>query len=154
MQPTLFVKCPLCEGAMSACAETRLHAGSRRHMSVSLFNVPYGSYVGCCSAHASIRVGWPWPVYPCVSVCVCVCVCSCGSCPLCEARLWHPVPFPRCLSIWSRASITVGYSPIITVENAGIRTEACCATVCLCVRGCVFVFVCVWSSEKRDLEQN
>lgn len=72
-----------------------------------------------------------------VGVCVCVCVCSCDSCTLCEARLWHPVPFPRCLSIWSRASlselcVTVGYSPIITVKNADIRSTACCACVCAC----------------------
>lgn len=39
-----------------------------------------------------------WPAF-------CVCVCSCCSCPLCEARLWHPVPFPRCLSVWSPANL-------------------------------------------------
>lgn len=77
-----------------------------------------------------------WPVR--FGVCMCVSVCSCGSCPLCEPRLWHPVPFPCCLSIWRRASlselcITVGYSPIITVENAGIQTQAGCSTVHLCL---------------------
>lgn len=70
--------------------------------------------------------------------CLAMCVCSCGSCSLSEARLWHPVPFPHCLSIWTRASlselcVTALYGPIITVENAGIRTEAWSRTVCECV---------------------
>lgn len=91
--------------------------------------------------------------------CLSMCVCSCGSCSLSEARLWHPVPFPHCLSIWTRASLSelcviALYSPIITVENAGIWTQAWSRTVreCVCTHVCLSVRLEVCSIVKYLLK--
>lgn len=80
-----------------------LHGCSHRFATVREAVAAFGSkppVFSRSSVHpCGLMQAWAlWPGF-------CVCVCSCCSCPLCEARLWHPVPFPRCLPVWSRASL-------------------------------------------------
>lgn len=63
----------------------QLHGSSRREAASAAFG---SKPPGFLPEHprGPMQAWALWPGF-------CVCVCSCRSCPLREARLWHPVPF-------------------------------------------------------------
>lgn len=120
--------------ALSPCTATAVVAAPR-----------WGSKAPCFLPPPPRASMWAGAGVGALACFLCVCVCSCCSCPPCEARLWHPVPFFLAASPSGAEPAPVGCAlqrcsrgPMISVENADIRRNACCATLLVRTATCFF----------------